>query len=55
MNTVKSFIACALLLGGFVRMSWGLYQLGKRISYELAYRGMVEETVRGMVKAEALK
>lgn len=34
---------------------FGLWQLERTIHYKLSYKSMVEQTVRDMVKAEALR
>jgi hypothetical protein len=39
----------------FIAFSAGAWFVGRNINYSLSYKSMVEQTIRDMVKREALK
>lgn len=45
------FLALVISLG----FSYGIWRIGRAINYRLSYESMVRETVREMVKREALR
>jgi len=38
-----------------ILITWGVWQVGRKWNYELSYKSMVQDTVKEMVKPEALK
>ena len=52
---MKKFILVLVLLLAWGACMYGAYWVCKHVSYALFYRSMVQQTVRDMVKAEALK
>jgi hypothetical protein len=54
-QTTMAVLAMAFLGMGVVATIWGLWQLERYVHYRFSYKSMVEQTVREMVKTEALK
>lgn len=52
MKLVLHYLAVAVLCAAMV---YGAWALTRSINYKLSYKHMVQETVREMVKPEALK
>jgi len=50
-----SYIGAILIIFLVFVLSFGLWTLGKKISYNVCYEKMVQQTVKEMVKPEALK
>ena len=48
-------LLAVVLLAGMVWLSWAMWQIQKKWNYSWSYESMVKQTVREMVKAEALK
>lgn len=47
--------AIILIIAIVSSISFGLWKVGKKINYSLGYKTMVEQTIKEMVKPEALK
>ncbi len=45
-------VAVVILFCGFSYMKWSI---GRKLTYTVSYKSMVEKTVKEMVKAESLK
>ena len=45
-------VAVVILFCGFSYMKWSI---GRKLTYTVSYKSMVEQTVKDMVKAESLK
>jgi uncharacterized protein YneF (UPF0154 family) len=52
MKNAISMILMVLVILGF---AYGMWYVGKMLSYEFMYESFVEETIREMVNKEALK
>lgn len=52
---MKQLITIILLVLIVIFFIYGLFKIKKNINYSMAYKTMVEETVKEMVKPEALK
>lgn len=57
-TSVKEAIVCSCTVGIFIALifiSWELWKLRCKLDYKVWYKMMVQETVREIVKSEALK
>lgn len=54
-QNMMAVLAMLCLLAGFVGLVWMSWRFGRVIHFKFAYRAMVQDTVREMVKAEALR
>lgn len=54
-QTTMAALAMIILFGTVILCAYGLWQFERYYHYKLSYRSMVQQTVRDMVKAEALK
>lgn len=57
-NTMKTWqLAIVLIVGAaiIIAVAYGAFMLNRYVNYNLSYEKMVQETVREMVKEEALK
>ncbi len=52
---LKQLLGSIIILLIFAVIGFGMWNIGRTINYKLSYRGMVKETIREMVKKEALK
>jgi len=52
MKTALQYITLVIIVLAFVV---GMFFVARTVNYNLSYKGMVQETVREMVKPEALK
>lgn len=55
MKTLRDVMVIVATLAALAGVIYGGYWIAKRVSYALFYGDMVEDTVRRMVKPEALK
>lgn len=52
---LSEFLVGTLVVIVVILVTIGIWKMKKHMNYNLMYKGMVEQTVRDMVKSEALK
>ncbi len=54
-QTIMAVLAMVFMLGGVFLVAYIAWQFERKWHYKWSYRSMVQDTVREMVKQEALK
>ncbi len=55
MKLILKFLAVSVMGVVLASVALGSWYVGRRLNYKFSYRTLVQETVREMVKQEALK